>query len=175
MQQKSLHCSRCNKRTLHDRWTGRTRTCNTPAGLSRKLVLRVLAHYGYRDAIEGRERAEAQLVVDHRVPMVRWGKPEDPVPDDAPVDLLERKFQVLKKDAAGNHNKLKTEACKRCLGTGKRGTPLGIKFFYAGGENWPINVPKTGPDAERGCYGCGWFDVLVWRARLNAAIAGDEG
>ncbi len=54
---------------------------------------------------------------------------------------IKQKFQLLKKDGAGNHNLLKSRNCEFCIKTGKRGTPLGIKFWYQGNENWPYNIP----------------------------------
>ncbi|MDJ0517085.1 MAG: hypothetical protein QNJ74_12810 [Trichodesmium sp. MO_231.B1] len=67
---------------------------------------------------------------------------------------IKQKFQLLKKDSAGNHNLLKSRSCEFCLKTGKRGTPLGIKFWYQGNENWRHNIPQIGKDAETGCIGC---------------------
>lgn len=99
--------------------------------------------------------------------MERWGAAEETNPPEMTSEEISRKFQLLKKDASGNHNLLKSRACERCLATGKRGYPMGIKFYYAGDENWSSNCPKTGPDAERGCYGCGWYDVEAWRIALN--------
>ncbi|WP_368012024.1 hypothetical protein [Laspinema palackyanum] len=58
-----------------------------------------------------------------------------------------------------------------CIKTNKRGTPLGIKFYYEGDENWPAGVPVRGKDAEIGCVGCGWYDFETWRDRLNQQIA----
>ena len=54
-------------------------------------------------------------------------------------------------------------------------TPLdGIKFYYAGAEDWPFDCPLFGSDAERGCFGCGWYDVAAWREALNRYIGDDE-
>jgi len=69
-------------------------------------------------------------------------------------DEINKKFQLLKKDASGNHNLLKSRSCKRCIKTGKRGTPFGIKFWYKGGENWSC-ADQKGAEAA-GCVGCGW-------------------
>jgi hypothetical protein len=75
----------------------------------------------------------------------------------------------LKKDAAGNHNLLKSRSCERCIKLGKRGTPFGIRFWYKGDENW--SSPHTkGLEAEEGCVGCGWYDFDTWRTALNEKI-----
>ena len=85
---------------------------------------------------------------------------------------IKRKFQLLKKDEGGNHNLLKSRACERCIAHKKRGTPLGIKFWYVGGEDWPLEVER-GPEAEPGCHGCGWYDFQAWRDALNKHLAED--
>ena len=109
----------------------------------------------------------------------------------------EKYFQILKKDQVGNHNKMKTEFCgtcctchacekelsdhtdeelEQCSGkpalnpekrNGKRGIVMGINFFYKGDENWPKGVPRKGIEAEKGCEGCGWYDVAEWKKALN--------
>ena len=106
-------------------------------------------------------------------------------------------FQILKKDSVGNHNKMKTEFCATCCTCpacekelsdhtdeqlakcskspaktpgsrdGKRGILFGIKFWYKGTEDWPAGVPRKGIEAEKGCEGCGWYDVEKWRDALN--------
>ena len=106
--------------------------------------------------------------------MERWGTAELRNPVDMSEEEIERKFQLLKKDESGNHNLLKSRACERCIDTGKRGYPFGIKFYYAGAEDWPFDCPLFGSDAERGCFGCGWYDVAAWREALNRYIGDDE-
>ena len=130
----------------------------------------ILNYYEYTDSIEQRRRPKHELVIDHRFPMERWGTTEESNPSQmSPIDI-NRKFQLLKKDFSGNHNLLKSRACERCIATGKRGYPLGIKFYYEGDENWPANCPVRGRAAERGCIGCGWYDFETWRKALNLLI-----
>ena len=52
--------------------------------------------------------------------------------------------------------------------------PLGIKFYYAGNEDWPADCPNFGPEAEQGCFGCGWYDFVAWREALNRYIDDEE-
>lgn len=106
--------------------------------------------------------------------MERWGASEPRNPDDMTLAEIQRKFQLLKKDDAGNHNLLKSRACERCIATRKRGSPFGIKFYYAGTEDWPFDCPEFGPEAEQGCFGCGWYDFASWREALNRYIGDDE-
>lgn len=99
--------------------------------------------------------------------MERWGDVEDTNPTTMTPEEIEKKFQLLKKDDAGNHNLLKSRACERCIASGKRQSPLGITFFYKGDENWPSSCPTTGAKAEEGCVGCGWYNFSAWRNALN--------
>lgn len=116
----------------------------------------------------------SDLVVDHRFPMERYGNIEDENPVDMTEEQIQKKFQLLKKDDSGNHNLLKSRACERCLKTGKRGSFLGVNFFYQGDENWPESCPRTGEEAREGCIGCGWYDINKWRDELNKFIQNNE-
>lgn len=89
--------------------------------------------------------------------MERWGESEPPHLTSMSEDEIKKKFQLLKKDASGNHNLLKSRSCERCIDTGKRGTPFGIKFWYEGSEDWP-SVHQRSAEAEEGCIGCGWYN-----------------
>lgn len=155
---------------MWDCWTGKFKVANSAAGISTKLQRRVLDVYGYKDSIEQRKRPAHELVIDHRFPMERWGASEPRSASGMDEAAIRQKFQLLKKDDSGNHNLLKSRACERCIATGKRGYPLGIKFYYIGTEDWPADCPKEGPDAERGCIGCGWYDFAAWREALNEKL-----
>lgn len=170
IQSKTQHCSKCGNTGKWDRWTGEFQASNAASSLPQRLQKRILEEYDYVDVIEERQRPKHELVIDHRYPMERWGANEDKNPIDMSADKIRDKFQLLKKDSSGNHNLLKSRACERCIKTGKRGFPMGIKFYYYGDENWPSDCPTSGPDAERGCYGCGWYDFETWRKELNKHI-----
>jgi hypothetical protein len=163
-------CQVCQKKTIWDRWTGDTREANASANIPSKLVKRILEVYNYTDVIENRQRLPHELVIDHRFPMERWGQSE--VSHDVKMSEAEirSKFQLLKKDSSGNHNLLKSRSCEKCIETGKRGTPLGLKFWYFGNEKWPDNIPQSGSEAEQGCVGCGWYNFEAWRTALNATL-----
>lgn len=164
------YCEECGKKTKWDRWTGEFQQSNSAAGIPAKLQKKVLSHYGYVDTIEQRKRQAHELVIDHRHPMERWGESETSNNVDMSEEEIEQKFQLLKKDASGNHNLLKSRACERCIETGKRGYPMGIKYYYEGDENWPEDCPTKGKESERGCIGCGWYDFDAWRKGLNSEI-----
>lgn len=173
IESEDRYCEVCQKKTRHDRWNGKTQATNSPANIPIELQRRILEVNSYTDIIELRERQAHELVIDHRFPMIRWGDSEPPHDPSMSEDEIKKKFQLLKKDRGGNHNLLKSRSCERCIATGKRGTPLGIIFWYKGGENWP-EVPEKGKDAEEGCVGCGWYDFETWRNVLNQKIAQSE-
>lgn len=170
IERRKHYCETCAKKTTWDRWTGETQKANAAANIPPKLVERVLQVYGNRDAIENRRRERHELVIDHRFPMERWGQSERPHDIAMTDEQIRRKFQLLKKDEGGNHNLLKSRACERCITQKKRGAPLGINFWYIAGENWPVEAER-GPEAEAGCYGCGWYDFQAWREALNRHLA----
>jgi len=173
IERRRQQCDTCGKSTTWDRWTGETQKANAAANIPPKLVERVLQVYGNRDAIENRRREKHELVIDHRFPMERWGQSEPAHNVSMTEEQIRQKFQLLKKDEGGNHNLLKSRACEHCIADKKRGTPLGIKFWYSGGEEWPVQAER-GSDAEQGCLGCGWYDFQAWREALNKHLAGTD-
>ena len=82
-------------------------------------------------------------------------------------DEIRQKFQLL----TNQRNQQKREVCRTCFQTGKRGYPFGIKYYYAGSEDWDPGIPAKGKKAECGCVGCGWYDVAEWRRQLLLALA----
>lgn len=167
-------CSDCNETKSCDKWTGEFKKANSASGIPAKLQKKIFEHYLYIDCIEQRVRPAHDLVIDHRFPMERWGDVEDSNPSTMTPEEIEDKFQLLKKDDAGNHNLLKSRACERCISTGIRQSPLGITFFYEGSENWPSDCPTSGLEAKRGCIGCGWYNFDAWRIALNKALEEKE-
>lgn len=167
-------CVDCHRTISCDRWTGEYKASNPASGLPNSLQTKIYDHYGYIDTIEQRKRQAHELVIDHRFPMGRWGVAEEHNSSSMTGDEIQAKFQLLKKDFAGNHNLLKSRACERCIATGKRGYPMGIRFYYEGNEDWPEGCPVSGPNAERGCIGCGWYDMDTWRKALNDYISNSD-
>lgn len=108
------------------------------------------------------------LLPDHKFPEIRWDAdtPAENLDDMSETDISE-KFQLVD----NQRNLQKWEICRKCFQTNKRGVLFGISFFYEGAENWPANVPKVGKEAEKGCVGCGWYDMAKWRHELNRLIS----
>ena len=77
-------------------------------------------------------------------------------------DEIKQKFQLM----SNQRNQQKREVCRKCFQTGKRGSIYGIKYYYYGDENWDINIPQRGKEAEKGCIGCPWYDIAQWRSEL---------
>jgi len=171
LEKKREYCQICQKTTTWDRWTGEVQPANASANIPPALVARILKLYGYQDVVENRVRQAHELVIDHRFPMERRGCSEQSHDVNMSDRKIREKFQLLKKDSAGNHNLLKSRNCERCIATGKRGTPININFWYFGGADWPDDVPRSGLNAEQGCIGCGWYDFAAWRDALNAKLA----
>jgi hypothetical protein len=84
------------------------RAANASANIPPQLVARILEFYRYKDVIENRIRQSHELVIDHRFPMERWGISEPSHDVNMSVAEMRNKFQLLKKDSAGNHNLLKS-------------------------------------------------------------------
>lgn len=127
-------------------------------------VIRLLRE---RNAFEARETAKKALIPDHKFSEVRW---DDETKAENSMDMSDeeiiQKFQLLD----NQRNQQKREICRRCFQEGIRGTIYGIKYFYEGGEYWDSNIPTTGKAAEKGCIGCPWYDIELWRRKINEEL-----
>lgn len=170
IETEKRYCDRCQCKRRCDRWTGEIQSANAAANIPTSLAKRILEVYSCTDVIEQRQRAAHELVIDHRFPMEHWGESEPPHLVSMSEVEIKQKFQLLKKDASGNHNLLKSRSCERCIRTGKRGTPFGIMFWYQGGQDW-TSIYQRGTEAEEGCFGCGWYDFETWRKALNQKLS----
>lgn len=128
---------------------------------------RVIRLLGERNAFEARVTAKKALIPDHKFSEVRW---DDETKAENSMDMTDaeiiQKFQLLD----NQRNQQKREICRRCFQEGIRGTIYGIKYFYEGDENWDPNIPKVGKAAEKGCIGCPWYDIELWRKMINKHI-----
>lgn len=107
------------------------------------------------------------LLPDHKFPEIRWDeKTREENPDEMSKAEIIEKFQLID----NQRNQQKRETCRRCFQTGIRGKLYGINYYYSGNENWDEKIPKIGKDAEKGCVGCGWYDIQQWRESLNSFI-----
>lgn len=127
-------------------------------------VIRLLRE---RNAFEARVTAKRALIPDHKFSEVRW---DDETKAENSMKMTDaeiiQKFQLLD----NQRNQQKREICRRCFQEGIRGTIYGIKYFYEGDENWDPNIPKVGKAAEKGCKGCPWYDIELWREMLNEKL-----
>ncbi len=131
---------------------------------SPQLRDRIIATLRCHDAFEGKVGRKEGLLPDHKFPEIRWDEnTRRESLETLTEEDIRRDFQLLN----NQRNQQKREVCRNCFQTGFRGTPFGIRFFYAGDERWPENVPKVGKQAEIGCVGCGWYDLEKWREELN--------
>ena len=165
-------CVECGGSHLHDRWTGEFTSLLHMVGIPKELTLRAHRVLGGRDVVDDVSRSVNEVTLDHKLPMKRWdeetSRQQTDYQDMSDEDIRER-FQLLKKSNGNvSHNLLKSRACEECFETGKRGTPFGIHYFYAGNDRWE---GKTLQDPN-GCVGCGWFDVEAWRTALNRKLSG---
>lgn len=142
---------------------GGTTGYETWSATLRARIVKVLDHY---DVYENARR-QASLLPDHKFPEIRWDEStREENPDSMSDSEIRAKFQLL----TNQRNQQKREVCRRCFQTGERGAPFGIPFFFQGGPKWPSDVPKIGKAAEKGCLGCGWYDMAEWRKRLAAKV-----
>jgi len=158
-----IYCEKCRKNTTHLILLRLPRGQETGYEMwTPKLRNRIIRVLGNHDVYENSKRTS--LLPDHKFPEIRWDKDtKEENSEDMSDDEIRRKFQLL----SNQRNQQKREVCRKCFQTGKRGYPFGIKFFYEGDENWPSNIPKTGKGAEKGCIGCGWYDMMKWREALR--------
>ena len=127
-------------------------------------VIRLLNEY---NAFEARATAKKALIPDHKFSEVRWDdetKAENSM--EMTDDEIIQKFQLLD----NQRNQQKREVCRQCFQEGIRGTIYGIKYFYEGDEHWDERIPKIGKAAEKGCKGCPWYDIELWRKKLNKKL-----
>lgn len=162
----SMHCKKCDKKTTHILLLriprGQSSGYETWSPQLRAKIISVLDRV---DVFENAKRAN--VLPDHKFPEIRWDEDtREGNLDDMPDAEIKKKFQLID----NQRNEQKREVCRSCYQTGKRGIIFGIDFFYEGDEKWPEGVPKDGKDAEKGCIGCGWYDIAKWRDELNKKI-----
>ena len=162
-----MFCKNCNRNSTHLIMLKIPRGSITGYETwSPKLRKKIIDVLGNVDAYEN--RTINSLLPDHKFPEIRWDeKTRQENPDTMSDEEIMGKFQLL----SNQRNQQKREVCRNCYQTGKRGTPFGIKFFSEGDENWPKGVLQKGKTAEKGCHGCGWYDLQKWREELNKTLA----
>lgn len=165
----SLQCQQCKKKTTHiilvplpRRGTLGYETMSP--GFKRKC-LELLNYY---DAYEGKTGNKKELLPEHKFPEIRWDAStrRDSL-ENLTDEEIKNDFQLM----TNQRNLQKREVCRKCSQDDIRPYPFGIKFYYQGDERWPSDIPKTGKKSEKGCIGCGWYDMKKWRDTLNQKLA----
>lgn len=136
-----------------------------PARIRRKIFV---VHTGI-DAYTGNQ-AKVSCLPDHKFPEIRWDKNTPESNEGLTEQEMLEKFQIIPERV----NQAKREVCRRCFQTGLRGKLNGINFFYQGSELWDSSIPKMGKEAEVGCVGCFWYDMLAWRKALHEKLGVDR-
>jgi hypothetical protein len=126
----------------------------------RNRIIGVLQTFDCYEAKSGKKEG---LLPDHKFPEIRWdGDTKRQTLESLSDDAIRRDFQLL----SNQRNQQKREVCRKCFQTGQRGEIYGIPFFYQGQSQWDPHIPLRGKEAEKGCIGCGWYDIKEWRAQL---------
>ena len=152
------YCATCNRKTTHykltslERCNGNSRITMTPR--QRKRIVSLLTDV---DAFTGAS-VKSSIEIDHKVPFDRLKEKSGDINVDKLTDAqVAEHFQILTRD----HNLLKDRACQSCIKNAIRPPLFGIKYWYEGDSKY-----------RGSCRGCGYFDGVEWRKRLNAKLGG---
>lgn len=165
---KSRRCSRCGRVGTHLLMIPLPRGgISGYESWSPALRARIIKILGSIDVYEDKRADPTTLIPDHKFPEIRWDKTTRRANLENLTDHeIRLQFQALN----NQRNLQKREVCRNCFQTGKRGFPFGLKYFYAGNEDWPQGVSVQGKAAEAGCFGCGWYDFSAWRLSLLSRL-----
>lgn len=134
---------------------------------TKQFKARVIRLLKQRNAFEARVTSAKSLIPDHKFSEVRW---DDETKAENSMEMTDgqiiEKFQLLD----NQRNQQKREVCRKCFQEGIRGTIYGIKYFYEGTEQWDPQIPNVGKAAEKGCRGCPWYDIELWREKINKKV-----
>lgn len=131
--------------------------------ISKSLQRKIKSVLPLKDACFDSPHPASELIIDHKFPSSRWVNGETVNEDSMSDEEIKNKFQLL----TNQTNLQKERYCKRCVIEGTRGDFFGIKWYYEGGENWE----GTSKADEKGCVGCCWYDLEVWKEKFNANLA----
>ncbi|WP_281980723.1 hypothetical protein [Tenacibaculum mesophilum] len=161
---KRRNCGNCAKKTMHDilimlpRVKSKFEDGNElRSPISDKLKERIKVLLGKKEICFNIKRSSVELIIDHKFPSQRWNTKESANPDTMSEENIKKKFQLL----SNQTNMWKSRFCDRCVKEGKRGEFMGIKWYYAGNENWEKEFAD-----ESGCHGCPWYDIEKWKNEL---------
>lgn len=158
------YCSHCGSNQTHlillpiERGEAKGNGYETWSQTLRKRIITTLEGFDVYENVKS-----THCLPDHKFPEIRWDSDtKDINREDMTTDEIKKKFQLL----TNQRNQQKREVCRKCFQTGKRPYPFGIKYYYKGNENWDTKFPTKGKNAEKGCEGCGWYDLQMWRESL---------
>ena len=157
-------CPICKQNTTHIQLIPLPRYSNNRNGYETwtpKLRKKILAIFHNIDSYENSSNTHS--LPDHKFPEIRWGQDtKEKNPKNMTEKDIKEKFQLL----SNQRNQQKREVCRNCYQTGQRGYLFGIPFYYQGTSNWNPKIPRSGKEAQKGCIGCGWYDIQKWRTEL---------
>lgn len=166
------YCENCKSNKTHllmlplERFSINGNGYETWSPALRKRIIKLLNSY---DVYE--DRYNSNCLPDHKFSEIRWDEnTKSENPDTMTDEEIRAKFQLL----TNQRNQQKREVCRRCFQTGKRGILYGIPFFYQGDFDWDNTIPVKGKEAEKGCVGCGWYDIEKWKKELIDLITKDD-
>ena len=119
-----------------------------------------------KDACFDSPQMSSELIIDHKFPSSRWVNGETVNETTMSEEEIKHKFQLL----TNQTNLQKERYCKRCVSTGVRGDFFGIKWFYDGDDQWRGSSKAD----EKGCIGCCWYDLELWKEKFNQFLSGTE-
>lgn len=128
--------------------------------ISQLVKVRIISVLGSKDSFFDSIRPINEFVIDHKFPSQRWSEPESDN-DNLTDQEIRDKFQLL----TNQTNMLKSRLCDNCCKTGIRPDFLGIAWFFSGDQNW-----KDYSHPGSGCYGCPWFDLEEWKAKIGDSL-----
>lgn len=162
---KRKFCSTCDKKTMHDILVMLPPIANRFSHgnelrkpMSDQLKKRIKRLFGNVEICFNIRRSDIELIVDHKFPSQRWDRPESDNPNNMSDEAIQKKFQLL----SNQTNMWKSRYCDSCVATGRRGVFMGINWYYEGDEIWRGESPYD----ERGCHGCPWYDLSLWKTKL---------
>tara|TARA_A100001015_G_C15038722_1_gene738077 strand:- start:1196 stop:2092 length:897 start_codon:yes stop_codon:yes gene_type:complete len=162
---KQIFCSNCFKKTTHHqliylpRYGVGQNEYETISPALKNKIINLLENY---DTYENNFHSKS-LLPDHKFPEIRWDKDTKKDNNNLSDQELKEKFQLM----TNQRNLQKREVCRKCFQSNERGIIYGINYFYHGKKIWDKKIPKTGDAAEKGCIGCGWYDISKWRKNLQ--------
>lgn len=156
---KKMKCPHCNAVRSHYKLLSKEplniekHRCTIPPN-QRERVLKIL---GGTDAFTG-STITSTPEIDHKIP---WSRLEQDINISTLTDEdVSNNFQLLTRE----HNLLKDRNCQHCIKYNERLPFFGIDFYYEGDKEY-----------KGSCVGCGWYDGIIWRKKLNEYLNGNNG